>query len=152
MKPDDILDESNHQEEPPISKAEILWELEIAQRKIRVAKIMLIVLGSLYLAFYVISFLLQPDASYDSVFEAIAVGTFFILCGLLTKRYPAGTLSLAFLIYLGYQIVVALFYGMEGIMSGVIWKIIIFSALLVGIRGAVQYRKLKDKLEQNSNS
>ncbi len=146
MKPDDILDDSPGAV-PPLSTAEALWELEIAKRKIRVARSLLILLGSLYIAYYITTYLLSTEGSWEPVLEALAVGTFFIVSGLLTKRYPAGTLSIALLLYLVYQIVLATFYGMDGLLSGIIWKVIIFSVLIVGIRGGVQFRKLSDQLE-----
>ena len=115
-----------------------------AQRKIKNAKIALIVIG----AFYMLVALLYVFA-YDDAATAIAnafVGILYFILVVWCERQPFTSILTGFVIYISF-IIISVIIDPVTLVQGILIKIIIVAALIRGIYSAREARRLMKELE-----
>lgn len=125
----------------------IKWtrRLEEAKGKIQNAKITLFILAGICILVGGGLLTFGGNNSFDMGLGAIIIGVIYAGLGVWTSYNPVGALVTALIVY-GTLMLLSIFENPANIISGIIWKVLIISALVKGLMSAREGKQIMEEL------
>lgn len=118
--------------------------LKKAERKIRDARIILIIIGAFMLVGSLALYLINKFPSGDTIFNAIYGSLFFVLA-LLVKKYPKPITAIGIALY-AIKIGMGILIDPATVLQGIFFRIIFFAALIAAYKAADDVARLRNEL------
>ncbi len=118
--------------------------LKKAEKKIRDARIILIIIGAFMIVGSLALYLINKAALSDTVFNGI-YGSLFLVLALLVKKYPKPVTAIGIAMY-AIKIGMGILLVPATAFQGIFFRIIFFAALIAAYKAADEVARLRNEL------